>query len=108
MRRIGTRNSALLVAVTIAALGGSVYTASISGAGVGGTKVMGYGATTITGATAHAVAYTYDTDHSHITQLDVALNGDTSASTLSVNYNATAPTACATGVYDGSTYTDYV
>jgi hypothetical protein len=99
--------AAIATAATVSAVGASAYTASI--ANVDATKVIGYGATTITGASfaAPGPAYTYNTDQSKLTQIVVSLTGDTHASTLSVSRNAATPVACATGVYDGTTATSY-
>jgi hypothetical protein len=99
--------ASVVTAAAVSAVGASAYTESI--ASVPATKVIGYGATTITGATfaAPGPAYTYNTDQSKLTQIVVSLTGDTHASTLYVSRNAATPVACATGVYDGTTATAY-
>lgn len=91
--------------VTLAAVAQSAYTTSISS--ISATKVLGFASTSITGATATDVRYTYSTDNSQIASIAVDLSGDTTASHLYVGYNALAPTDCGSGTYDGSTTTTY-
>jgi hypothetical protein len=98
--------AAAVTAVAVSAVGVSAYTATI--ASTPGSKVLGFGTTTISGATMDSnPVFTYNTDHSQITAITVVLQGNTSASALSVSRNAAAPVACGAGDNTAVTTTSY-
>jgi hypothetical protein len=85
--------ASVVTAAAVSAVGASAYTASITN--VDATKVIGYGATTITGAAFDTQpTFAYSALHDQITGIDVDLVGDTSGSALSFIRNTDAPVTC--------------
>jgi len=92
----------LAVAGLIAA-GGSAYTASNTQAE---SQVVGYGSTTISGATAKSMVYGLNDTGTSVTSVTVVLAGDTlavidgrpHASAMSIGFNDEATTSCAAGI----------
>jgi hypothetical protein len=99
--------AAAATAVAVSVVGVSAYTASFGGA-LPASDVIGFGTTTISGATMDsAPTFAYNADHSSITTITVVLQGNTSASTLSVSRNNAAPVACAAGDNTAGATTSY-
>ena len=102
--------AAVVAAATVSAVGASAYTESITGGQA--SKVVGYTATTISGANMHAYPVLhYSAGYDQVTGIDVVLDGDTTASTLYLARNNTGAAACsdAHGTHDAvantTTYT---
>lgn len=88
---------ALAVAGLIAAAGGSAFTASNTG--MPATDTVGYGATTVSGATVNSLTYNYNTAKSDIDSVTLVLDGDTTTDAVSLGYNDAAPVSCGTGAF---------
>jgi hypothetical protein len=72
------------------------------------SQVLGYGTTTVSGATATAISYTLSTSGSVVNDVNLTLTGDTSTSNVSVSFNTgNTPSTCGTGTYvsPSTTYT---
>ena len=101
--------AALLVLAGIAVTGGSAYTAGLTG--VPTTKVIGQQTTTITGATANSVVYTYNAGKTQVTSIAVQLSGDTTGGGVhlwaipNAAGSAGTPVDCGAGTF--GTDTDY-
>lgn len=93
---------ALAVAGLIAA-GGSAYTDSNTQPA---TQTVGYGSTTITGATVSSMAYTLSTDGTNVNSVALVLVGDTSTHTVSIGFNTDPITGCGTGAPTGQVTAD--
>jgi hypothetical protein len=93
-----------LAATTVAALaaGGSAFTNSNTQAA---SQVVGYGSTTITGATVSSMAYNLNSPGDNIDSVTLVLAGDTTASAVSIGFNGGALTSCGTGTF--TTITTY-
>jgi hypothetical protein len=119
----------VLAMAAVAVVGSSAFTAGGFGGSIPATTMLASSTTTVTGAVANSVAYTYDVAGTHVATITVVLNGDTHASPLSVtpNYDVAnngvdvlgtpvfdiLDTADLTddgpnGLYDGTTETTYV
>jgi hypothetical protein len=106
-----SRTRKLLAALVVAGLavaGISAFTDSNTiDAGAG--DVAGYSSTTVTGVHAHSITYTTNGTGDTITDVNLALVGDTTHSDVKIGFNGGAVTLCSDdpGTYDGSTYTNY-
>jgi hypothetical protein len=103
-----TKIVGILAVAGVAAVSSSSFTNSLTGPPA--SKVLGYGATTVTGGNISSIAYGYNTDKTQLISITADLDGDTSASTLQVGYTAgVAPDTCAAGNYNsGTSKTTYV
>jgi len=86
------------------AAGGAAYTNSTTQPA---SQVLGYGTTTVSGATVSSIAYNLSADGSNVDTVTLALAGDTTASAVSIAFNSGASTSCGTGTYDGTSSTTY-
>lgn len=88
-----------LAAATVAALaaGGSAFTASNSGQAA--TQVVGYGSTTISGATVNSMTYNLNPAGDNVNSVTLVLAGDTTGSAVSIGFNGGAATSCGTGSF---------
>jgi hypothetical protein len=82
-----------LVVIGALAAGGAAFTASNT---IPDT-VMGFGTSTITGATATSLTYTRTADGSAITAATLVFTGDISANTVQAGFNTNALDTCAAG-----------
>jgi hypothetical protein len=81
---------AVVVLIGAIAAGGAAFTA---GNTIPNTTA-GYGTSTISGATADSLDYTYSADGTTITQEDLVLHGDLTADVVKAGFNGGALTAC--------------
>lgn len=91
---------ALAVAGLAVVASGTAFTASNTG--MPATDTVGYGATTVSGATVNSLDYVYNTAKSTVTGVTLVLAGDTTADTVQLAFNDAAPTTCS----DAGTYSD--
>jgi hypothetical protein len=77
------------------AAGGAAFTASNT---IPDTK-MGFGTSTITGATATSLVYTRSADGSTITAATLVFTGDLTTNTVEAGFNANALEACVVGAF---------
>jgi hypothetical protein len=88
--------------VGVVAAGGSAFTASNSLPAADAVK--GYGSQTISGVTASTVNYNTNTAGDTITSIDLVLVGDTTAKTIKIAFNDSAPATCSgTGIFTTTT-----
>ena len=101
--RSNTRIIAAL-AVAAAVAGGSAFTNSNTQAA---SQVVGYGSTTISGATVSSMAYTLNGPGDNVDSVTLVLVGDATASAVSMGFNGGATTSCGTGTFAAAatTYT---
>ncbi|MDX6212738.1 MAG: hypothetical protein QOF82_1825 [Frankiales bacterium] len=95
----------IFAAASIAALaaGGSAFTASNTQPA---SQVVGYGSTTISGATVSSMAYNLNSAGDNVNSVTLVLAGDTTGSVVSIGFNGGALTSCGTGtVATDTTYT---
>jgi hypothetical protein len=93
---------ALAVAGLAVVASGTAFTASNTG--MPATDTVGYGATTVSGATVNSLTYVYNTAKSTVTGVTLVLDGDTTAHTVQLAFNDAAPATCSgAGNYDSST-----
>ena len=78
--------------------GGSAFTASNSQPS---TQTVGYGSTSVTGATVTSIVYTLNADGNNVNTVALVLTGDTTGSTVSIGFNDGAMTLgnCGTGTF---------
>ena len=100
-------NTRILAAVAVAAAvaaGGSAFTNSNTQAA---SQVVGYGSTTISGATVSSMDYNLNGPGDNVNSVTLVLAGDTTASAVSIGFNGGATTSCGTGTFDtdATTYT---
>jgi hypothetical protein len=99
MHRISRRMVAVVVLIGAIAAGGAAFTASNT---IPATTA-GYGSSTISGATADSLDYTYSADGTSITQEDLVLHGDLTADVVKAGFNGGSLTACTVAsAVDGS------
>lgn len=84
-----------LVVIGALAAGGAAFTA----ANVIPDTVMGFGTSTITGATATSLTYTRSADGSTITAATLVFTGDISTKLVQAGFNTNALENCAAGTY---------
>ena len=98
--------AAVATAAAVSAVGASAYTESITGGQ--GSKVVGYAATTITGAAFDSFPVLhYSAGYDEITGVDVVLTGDTTSSKLFIATNLAAGAQCSDDGTFGSGKTTY-
>jgi uncharacterized protein YvpB len=91
-----------LAATSIAALaaGGAAFTASNTQPA---NQIVGYGSTTVTGATVSSLAYVLSANGATVTSVTLVLAGDTTASNVSIGFNGGAIATCGVGVFTTDT-----
>jgi hypothetical protein len=90
-------------AIAAVAAGGSAFTASNTQAA---SQVVGYGSTTISGATVNSMAYNLNSPGDNVDSVTLVLAGDTTGSAVSIGFNGGALTSCGTGTFStNTTYT---
>lgn len=101
-----TRRGGLVVAAlaAITMMGGSAFTASNTMTAA--DTVVGYGETTITGATVSSLGYTLSGDGSNIDSVELVLSGDTTSSSVEIGFNDGTTSSCGAGTFEtDTTYT---
>jgi hypothetical protein len=102
MRKSSKLIGALAIA-GIAAAGGTAFTASNTQAT---SQVVGYGSTTISGATVNSMTYNLSPTGDNVNSVTLVLAGDTTGSAVSIGFNGAQTTSCGTGVLStDTTYT---
>ncbi|MDX6268503.1 MAG: hypothetical protein QOD70_3243 [Frankiales bacterium] len=101
MRKSSKLIGALAIA-GIAAAGGTAFTAGNSQAA---SQVVGYGSTTISGATVASMTYNLSPAGDNVNSVQLVLAGDTTGSAVSIGFNGGAATSCGTGAF--TTVTTY-
>jgi hypothetical protein len=103
------RSTKLIGAAAVAGLvvaGSSAFTAGNTQAA---NQVVGYGSTTISGATVNSMVYNLNAAGDNVNSMTLVLDGDTTGSNVSIGFNGGATTSCGTGTYDNvgteTTYT---
>ena len=88
----------------VAAAGGAAFTNSNTQAA---SQVVGYGSTTISGATVNSMVYNLNAAGDNVDSLTLVLSGDTTSSAVSIGFNGGATTSCGTGTFAAAatTYT---
>jgi hypothetical protein len=102
MRKSSKLIGALAIA-GIAAAGGTAFTASNT---MPTPKVVGYGSTTVSGASVNSIAYVLNTAGDNVDGVTLVLNGDTTGSVVSIGFNGDPITSCGTGT-PGTSITTY-
>ena len=95
------RRTSILAGIALAgalAAGGAAFTATNS---MPAGETVGYGTTTVSGATVNSIKYNPTGDGSQIATVDLVLAGDTSALNVSIGLNGSNTVSCGTG--DAST-----
>lgn len=102
--RVNTRILGALAVAGAVAAGGSAFTNSNTQAA---SQVVGYGTTTISGATVSSMDYNLNAAGDNVNSLTLVLAGDTTGSAVSVGFNGGATTSCGTGTFaaGATTYT---
>jgi hypothetical protein len=90
---------ALAIAGIVAA-GGTAFTASNT---MAASQVVGYGSTSISGATVSSLTYNLNGSGDNVDSVTLVLAGDTTASTVALGFNGAATTACGAGTLDNPT-----
>lgn len=88
----------------VALLGGSAFTNANT---MDATDTVGYGSTTVSGATVNSLSYTLNSAGDQVSSVTLVLNGDTSSSSVAIGFNDGSTSSCGTGNYDGTTATTY-
>lgn len=102
MRKSTKLVGAIAVAGVVAA-GGAAFTASNTQAA---SQVVGYGSTTVSGATVSSMQYNLNSAGDNVDSVTLVLAGDTTTSAVSIGFNAGATTSCGTGIFvTDTTYT---
>src|SRR4051812_8638608 len=93
-----------LAAAGLVAAGGAAFTNSNTQAA---TQVVGYGSTTISGATVSSMVYNLNAAGDNVDSMTLVLGGDTTGSAVSIGFNGNATTSCGTGTFAAAatTYT---
>jgi hypothetical protein len=97
------KSSKLIGAIGIAgvvAAGGAAFTNSNTQAA---SQVVGYGSTTISGATVNSMAYNLNAPGDNVNSVTLVLAGDTTGSAVSIGFNGGATTSCGTGTFAAGT-----
>lgn len=98
--RKSSRYLGALVIAGIAAAGGTAFTASNTQAT---SQVVGYGSTTISGATVSSQTYNLNSTGDNVDSVTLVLAGDTTGSAVSLGFNGATPVSCGTGTLDNPT-----
>lgn len=101
MRKSSKLIGALAIA-GIAAAGGTAFTASNTQAA---GQVVGYGSTTISGATVSSMHYNLSSAGDNVDSVTLVLAGNTTTSAVSIGFDGGALTSCGTGTF--TTFTTY-
>jgi hypothetical protein len=86
---------ALGIAAVVAA-GGAAFTNSNTQAA---SQVVGYGSTTISGATVNSMAYNLNNPGDNVDSITLVLSGDTTGSAVAIGFNGGTTTSCGTGTF---------
>lgn len=100
------KSAKIVTALSVAGLAvaaGSAFTASNTFATGSTAPLTGYGTTTVTGATVNSLKYNINAVGDTIDSATLVLAGDTSTSTVKMNYNGGVSFACGTGAVSGTT-----
>jgi hypothetical protein len=100
--RKSARTVLAVAGIAAFAAGGSAFTASNTQAT---TQVVGYGSTTISGATVNSMAYNLNPAGDNVNSVTLVLAGDTTGSSVSIGFNGGTLTSCGTGAF--TTVTTY-
>lgn len=100
--RKSARTVLVVAGIAAFAAGGSAFTASNTQAT---TQVVGYGSTTISGATVNSMAYNLNPAGDNVNSVTLVLAGDTTGSAVSIGFNGGTLTSCGTGAF--TTVTTY-
>ena len=100
--RKSTQFIGALALAGMAAAGGTAFTASNTQAA---TQVVGYGSTTISGATVSSMAYNLSAAGDNVDSVTLVLVGDTTSSNVSIGFNGDPTTTCGEGTF--TTVTTY-
>ena len=102
--RFNTRIAAAVALAGAVAAGGSAFTNSNTQAA---SQVVGYGSTTISGATVSSMDYNLNASGDNVDSVTLVLAGDTTGSAVSIGFNGGATTSCGTGTFatGATTYT---
>ncbi|MDQ1714762.1 MAG: hypothetical protein QOC60_707 [Frankiaceae bacterium] len=84
------------------AAGGSAFTAGNTQAA---SQVVGYGSTTVSGATVNSMTYNLNGPGDNVNTVTLVLAGDTTGSAVSIGFNGGTVTSCGTGTF--TTVTTY-
>jgi hypothetical protein len=101
MRKSSKLIGALAIA-GIAAAGGTAFTAGNTQAA---TQVVGYGSTTVSGASVSSMQYDLNPAGDNVDRVILVLAGNTTSSAVSIGFNGGATTSCGTGTF--TTVTTY-
>lgn len=104
--RKSTRIIGAIGLAVVAAAGGTAFTNSNTQPA---TQVVGYGSTTISGATVNSMTYNLNLPGDNVDSVTLVLEGDTTASAVFIGFNGGTATSCGTGTYSllstSTTYT---
>ena len=101
------RRTSILAGIALAgalAAGGAAFTATNS---MPAGETVGYGTTTVSGATVNAIKYLPNGPGDQINRVDFLLAGDTSALEVRIGFNGGNTVSCGIGSYDGEGQTGY-
>ena len=98
--RTTTRLLGAAAVAGLVAVGGAAFTASNTQAA---SQTVGYGSTTISGATVKSMAYNLNAAGDNVDSLTLVLAGDTTSSAVSIGFNGGPTTSCGTGTLDNPT-----
>ncbi|MFJ5860986.1 hypothetical protein ACIQCM_06165 [Pseudarthrobacter sp. NPDC092439] len=104
MRKAAKIVTALSVA-GLAVAAGSAFTAGNTFAEGSMAPLTGYATTSVTGATVNSLQYNLNGAGDTINSATLVLAGDTSSSTVKMNYNGGTSFACGTGTVDATANT---
>lgn len=102
------KSAKIVTALSVAGLAvaaGSAFTAGNTFASGATKPLTGYATTTVTGATINSLQYNLNGAGDTINTATLVLAGDTSTSTVSMNYNGGTSFACGTGTVDATANT---
>lgn len=85
---------AVLVAAVV--VGGSAFTASNTVP----DATVGFGTNTVSGATVKSIRYNTNVIGDNVDSVSLVLDGDTTASAVSLGFNGAGATPCGTGTHD--------
>ena len=106
--RKSTKVATAAAVAGLAVAGISAFTASNTFDSGATVPTTGYGSTTVTGATVKSLSYNLDATGATVTSATLVLDGDTSASNVSLSYNGGNSFTCGTGsVSTGTVATTY-
>jgi hypothetical protein len=101
--RKSTKLVGAFAAAAVVAAGGTAFTNSNTQAA---NQVVGYGSTTISGATVNSMSYNLNSSGDNVDSVTLVLAGDTTGSAVSIGFNGGPTTSCGTGTFaTNTTYT---